>query len=217
MLPSAGLPAPRIVAVPLPITAVAATPPPASSDRPLVLCVGSHEPRKNHGAVLYAAEALWREGHDFELAFVGGNAWGADAVLDRIGRLGRAGRPVSNRSAVSDDELAKLYSRARFTVFPSLNEGFGLPVAESIAAGVPVVTSDVGSMREIAEPGGALLVDPRDDDALVDAMRLLLDDEVELARLAAEAAGRQLGTWEAYADRLWDVLVVGTGAPAARG
>ncbi len=209
MLPSAGLDAPDIMAVPLPITGLPVPPVPAESpaSRPLVLCVGSHEPRKNHGAVVHAAEILWREGLDFELVFVGGNAWAAEAVRERIDRLAAEGRPISARSAVSDDDLARLYGRARFSVFPSLNEGFGLPVAESIAVGVPVVTSDFGSMREIAEPGGAVLVDPRDDHAIAAAMRTLLTDDAEHARVAAEAAARELGSWAGYADRLWDVLV----------
>jgi len=216
MLPSAGLAGPTMVAVPLPVVGFAPSADAAPSARPLVLCVGSHEPRKNHGSVLYAAELLWQEGREFELVFVGGNAWGADAVLRRIAALRRAGRPVSTRSAVSDGELARLYERARFTVFPSLNEGFGLPVAESLASGVPVITSEFGSMREIAEPGGALLIDARDDEALVRAMRLLLDDDDEHARLAAAARGRRLGSWEAYASRLWEVLAT-SGSPAERG
>ncbi|MGJ0223705.1 hypothetical protein ACQUZK_09920, partial [Streptococcus pyogenes] len=61
---------------------------------PLVLVVGSHEPRKNHLAVLHAAELLWRQGVEFSLSFVGGNAWGSDAFTRRLSDLQRIGRPV---------------------------------------------------------------------------------------------------------------------------
>ena len=78
---------------------------------------------------------------------------------------------------------------ARFTVFPSLNEGFGLPLAESLACGTPAVTSDFGSMREIVDGGGgALLVDPRDDHSVADGMRSLLTDD---------------GLLRAFASRRW--------------
>jgi glycosyltransferase involved in cell wall biosynthesis len=96
-------------------------------------------------------------------------------------------------------------------VFPSLNEGFGLPLAESLAAGTPAVTSDFGSMREIAEGGGALMVDPHDDHAIADAMRTLLTDDAVHARLTAEAQARAAHprTWDDYAAEVWDALTKG--------
>lgn len=178
------------------------------ADLPLVLVVGSHEPRKNHLAVLHAAEILWREGHRFSLSFVGGGAWGGDAFDLRIAELQRIGRPVDTESKLSDRLLWAAYRMARFTVFPSLNEGFGLPLAESLAAGVPAVTSNFGSMREIAEDGGALMVDPHDDHALTSAMRTLLTDDAVHARLTAEARARAAHprTWDDYAAEVWNAL-----------
>src|SRR5205085_1195336 len=103
--------------------------------------------------------------------------------------LRAAHRPVEAISAATDALLFGGYRVARFTVFPSINEGFGLPVAESLACGTPVITSNFGSTREIAEGGdaggGALLVDPRDDDSLTGAMRSLLTDDALLHRLRA--------------------------------
>ena len=132
----------------------------------MVLCVGSHEPRKNHLAVLHAAELLWREGFAFSLVFIGGNAWRDDRFLEHVERLQDAGRPMVSVRALPDDLLWAAYDLAHCLVFPSLNEGFGLPIAESLASGTPVVTSEFGSMREIAGHGGGLLVDPRDDHAI---------------------------------------------------
>jgi glycosyltransferase involved in cell wall biosynthesis len=174
---------------------------------PLVLCVGSHEPRKNHGAVLQAAELLWREGLEFSLLFVGGNSWGSDEFVARVERLSAAGRDVRVLHAVDDAVLWGLYRAARFTVFPSLNEGFGLPVVESLSVGTPVVTSSFGSMREIVVAGGGgVLVDPRDDHDVARGMReLLVNDELR-ERLSVEALARPVRTWADYAADTWTTL-----------
>jgi glycosyltransferase involved in cell wall biosynthesis len=92
-------------------------------------------------------------------------------------------------------------------IFPSLNEGFGLPVAESLASGTPVITSDHGSMREIAVAGGALLVDPRDDLDITGALRALLTDDELHARLSAQARALPHRSWDSYAAELWQYLV----------
>ena len=120
----------------------------------MVLVVGSHEPRKNHLAVLHAAELLWREGVAFSLLFVGGNSWKSEEFQAIVRNLQIARRPIQVVEAVDDPTLWAFYELAYCTVFPSLNEGFGLPVAESLAAGTPVVTSDYGSMAEIGALGG---------------------------------------------------------------
>jgi glycosyltransferase involved in cell wall biosynthesis len=121
--------------------------------------------------------------------------------------LSRVGRPVESISAASDDLLWGGYRAARFTVFPSLNEGFGLPLAESLACGTPAVTSNYGSMREIVElGGGALLVDPRDDHSVAEGMRALLTDHNLLRRLREEALSRPRRTWDMYARETWQLL-----------
>lgn len=212
-----GLSGPRVAAVTLPAEVPASAPTQggfgedASPDGrlPLVLVVGSHEPRKNHLAVLHAAELLWREGLGFRLTFVGGRGWGSEPFVAALDRLRSQGRPVSMATSFDDPTLFAAYRQARFTVFPSLNEGFGLPLAESLACGTPAVTSDFGSMREIAGDGGALLVDPRDDHSIADAMRRLLLDDGLLARLRDEAARRPVRTWDNYAQDAWTYLVGG--------
>ncbi|MEF2977769.1 glycosyltransferase [Subtercola sp. YIM 133946] len=178
-----------------------------TGDDPLVVCVGSHEPRKNHLAVLYAAERLWREGVRFQLVFIGGNGWNGDAFRRQLERLQGEGRPVKAISAVSDSLLWSAYRLSYVTVFPSLNEGFGLPVGESLSAGTPVVTSDFGSMKEIASGGGAIFVDPRDDDDVYRGMRAGLTDPELHARLSAEAAALPARGWSEYADALWQYFV----------
>ncbi|WBU37784.1 glycosyltransferase [Homoserinibacter sp. YIM 151385] len=219
MLPAAGIPGPEVVEVPIAEELGELDPSarfPAElrfvvhdeeGALPLVLCVGSHEPRKNHQAVLHAAELLWREGRRFSLAFVGGNAWRSEAFRARLLELREAGRPVAAHRGVPDAELRWAYRLARLTVFPSLDEGFGLPVAESLAAGTPVVTTRYGSTAEIAAEGGCVLVDPRDDRDLAAGIRGLLADDALLARLRTEAAARPPRTWDDYALRLWSTLM----------
>jgi glycosyltransferase involved in cell wall biosynthesis len=174
--------------------------------RPLVLSVGSLEPRKNHLALLHAAETLWREGLDFELQLIGGSVWG-DELQDRIAELKDVGRPLTVSLRVSEAELAACYGRARFSVFASLHEGYGLPVAESLAAGVPAITSGFGSMAEIASAGGALTVNPRDDRDLTAALRRMISDDALIAQLKDEITRRPQRSWNDYAAELWDAMV----------
>lgn len=182
--------------------------PVADSSRPMVLCVGSHEPRKNHAAVLWAAESLWRDGLDFELVFIGGGSAESLAAFDRrVRQLARAGRSVAAGRGVDDAGLLAAYRRARFSIFPSIQEGYGLPVAESLAAGTPVITTDYGSTAEIGADGGCVLVNPRSDVAIEGAMRALLQDDGELERLREEIRRRPQRSWEDYAGELWQRLV----------
>jgi glycosyltransferase involved in cell wall biosynthesis len=215
MLSGAGLSGPEITPIALPVEAQRPSDAALAEARdllvagqlPMVLCVGSHEPRKNHLAVLHAAELLWREGVAFSLVFVGGNAWRSERFVQRLNEMQGAGRPVESVHALSDELLWAAYRLARCVIFPSLNEGFGLPVAESLASGTPVITSEFGSMKEIAAAGGALLVDPRDDRAITAALRRLLTDDALHARLSAEARAHPTRTWETYAADTWAYLV----------
>jgi glycosyltransferase involved in cell wall biosynthesis len=217
MLRGAGLSGPEIMTVSLPVERPSIDPASVIIAReqlavvgmPMVLVVGSHEPRKNHRAVLHAAELLWRQGLEFSLLFVGGNAWNSERFTSALHELQASGRPVHAVRALSDDLLWAAYAIARCTLFPSLNEGFGLPVAESIASGTPVITSNFGSMAEIAEPGGALLVDPRNDHDIADALARLLTDDALHTMLSRQARARPQRSWDRYADETWSYLADG--------
>jgi glycosyltransferase involved in cell wall biosynthesis len=212
-LPPQGLSGPAVVECALPAEHIQSEESPADTRRngtferpPLVLSVGSLEPRKNHLAILYAAERLWREGLQFELLFIGGSGWGADTPR-QIEQLGKRGRPLSVRKGVSDGDVAAAYRWARFTVFVSVHEGYGLPVAESLSFGTPVITGNYGATREIGVEGGTVLIDPRDDEALVGAMRGLLIDDAQVESLRKAIEVRPARTWAQYAADLWDCLV----------
>ncbi len=121
-----------------------------AEDGDYVLAVGTVEPRKNLARL---SEATRRLG--VELRVVGAKGWGHVELGAGVRRLGR----------VSDDELARLYRGARCLAYPSLYEGFGIPILEAMASGTPVVTSRGGATEEVAG-AAAILVDPRDTAAI---------------------------------------------------
>jgi glycosyltransferase involved in cell wall biosynthesis len=181
-----------------------------ATDIPLAISVGSHEPRKNQDAILDAAETLWREGLIFQLVFIGRGDLSFTGPFDRkLEKLRKQGHRVESRRTTTDQELAMFYHSATVTLFPSLHEGYGLPVAESLAAGTPVITSNFGSTAEIGADGGCLLVDPRDDADLTNAMRRILTEPDLVAELRAQIALRTHRTWADYSDGLWSGLTAG--------
>jgi len=177
---------------------------------PLVLVVGSHEPRKNHLVILEAAEALWQQDHWFHLVFMGGSGWRSEEFDSEVERLIAAGLPVRVMKRVSEDRLWAGYAAARFTVFTSIVEGFGLPIAESLRCGTPVITSNYGSMAEVAVGGGAVLVDPLDPSAIRAAMSRLLRDDQEVNELRKQATERRWKSWDEYSAEVWTHLVPST-------
>ncbi len=212
MLSGTGISGPAIQTVELPFTSSGESDPVraealreqlALGSDPVVLCVGSHEPRKNHLSVLHAAERVWRSGVEFTLVLVGGNSWETERFDRLISYLRRRERRIVTLSGVSDDVIWDLYDLARFSVFCSLNEGFGLPVVESLSHGTPVVTSDFGSMRALGEGHGALLAAPRDIGAITDAFTRMLTDSREYGRLKKQTASTPSSSWESYSQALW--------------
>lgn len=143
---------------------------------PYVLTVGTLEPRKNLAALERAYRGLPEElRRRFPLVAAGGPGWGGGGGAgdgETARRLGYVGR----------DELVALYNGAAVFAYPSLAEGFGLPVAEAMACGAPVLTSDLSSLPEVAG-GAALLVDPADVDAIRSGLLALLESPAERERL----------------------------------
>jgi glycosyltransferase involved in cell wall biosynthesis len=196
--------APRVREVPhgTPGWALAAAEP---CDRPagrgFFLFVGTLEPRKNLPRLLDAYEMLLARtgGEAPDLCLAGPPGWGLGPVKERLARPALAGR-VRLTGWCTPAELRSLYATATALVFPSLDEGFGLPVLEAMGCGLPVLTADRGATAEIAG-GDAVLVDPRDTGALAEAMARLARDPALRERLAR--AGRQRAgawTWARTAD-----------------
>jgi glycosyltransferase involved in cell wall biosynthesis len=116
-------------------------------------------------------------------------------VVDRLRDLQKSGAPVRHLADLDDERISALLRGARFSLLPSLAEGCGLPVLESLWAAVPAVCSEIPALTETAEHGGCRLVAAGHTGALVDAMRELLTDDGAVARLAGEACTRNLPTW----------------------
>ncbi|HEY8965361.1 MAG TPA: glycosyltransferase family 1 protein, partial [Candidatus Methylacidiphilales bacterium] len=185
-----GLPAVRteVLHWPLPRVAIPGVWPHRREEAaPAVLCVSSIEPRKNHLLWLRACERLWREGIAFRALLVGERTTGAGAeVVAEIDRLRGEGRPVEWLARVDDAALRGLYRKAAFTVYPSLKEGFGLPILESLSFGRPCICGNSGAVAEVAEGGGCLTVEVDTADALAETMRTLLTVPAERERLERE-------------------------------
>lgn len=171
------------------------------SPRPYFLFVGALEPRKNLPRVLDAYERLLEErgAEAPDLRLVGPEGWAMGPLRERLARPLLRDR-VRLCGYCDRPRLRQMYEEAVALVFPSLGEGFGLPVLEAMACGLPVLTSDRGALREVAGQD-ALLVDPLDIDAITWAMRRLVDDGAlreRLRRAGPERAARW--SWERTAE-----------------
>ncbi len=177
-------------------------PPPAlerPDDAPF-LFVGTLEPRKNLERLLRAYRRYRQEregggGAVPGLVLVGGKGWKDSGLRVLIEDLRGAGS-LRLHDYCDTDELWRHYGSARALLFPSLHEGFGFPILEAMAAGLPVLTADGGAMAEVAGDA-ALLVDPRDETAIVAALHRLGDDRhlrQDLARRGRERA--RAWTWQ---------------------
>jgi len=170
---------------------------------PGLLCVGILEPRKNQALLLDAAEALWREGLTFDLHLVGRvNPHFGPPLVARIKALRKRFPGLRYHEAASDAVLAGLYATVTATLCPTIAEGCGLPLLESLWHGVPCVCSDLPVLRENADGGGCLAVAVDDRTAWIAALRRVLTEPDLVARFAAEAAARPLPTWAEAARRL---------------
>jgi glycosyltransferase involved in cell wall biosynthesis len=201
--------APKATAIPL-----AASPPPdvdadaavarLGLDRPYVAAVGTLEPRKNLGRLIEAWSRLpadIRASHT--LALVGPKGWEMDEVLAPV----RSARDdVRVLGFVSDDDLAALYMRCELFAYPSLYEGFGLPVLEAMQAGAPVVCSRTSSLPEVGGDAVAY-VDPLDPGDIAAALERLLRDPEERRRLAQAGRRRARGfSWDETARLTFEAL-----------
>jgi glycosyltransferase involved in cell wall biosynthesis len=177
--------------------------PPETGAAPVVLCVGSIEGRKNHLALLGAAEQLWAAGKKFQLRLIGlAHPQTGRAALERIRDMQAAGCPLRYDGPVADPVLEAAYAGCAFTVYPSLIEGFGLPVLESVAHAKPCLCSARGALGESARGGGCVTLDTMDAASLARGIDLLLSSPSEYARRVTEARARTFRTWDDYARDL---------------
>ena len=167
----------------------------------VILNVGVIQKRKNIEHLVEAFESVER---NWRLVLAGSRGYGSEEIMARI-KASPARDRISVLGYVSHEELAGWYARARIFAFPSLDEGFGMPVLEAMAAGTPVVTSNRSALPEVAGDA-AILVDPEDPQALARALRSLSEDEKLWRDMSWRSAARaHLFSWDEAVRKTWQV------------
>lgn len=164
------------------------------------ICVGTLQPRKNIEKAINAYLRLPRAiQEDVGLVVVGRAGWQCDEIVSRLGQ-GAYGAGVRWLKHLPDNELRAVLQDSIALVFPSLHEGFGLPVLEAFASRTPVIASNTTSLPEVAGDA-ALLIDPHDEEAIADAMRRVVEDDDLASWLKARGYERAaLFTWDRTAE-----------------
>jgi glycosyltransferase involved in cell wall biosynthesis len=207
-----GLPASRIRVISLGVKRTLRTPPSLGHDgQPhlgiasgYMLFVGTIEPRKNLAVVIRALARLRAKGSPRRLVIVGRQGWGTQELERLLDDEGVRGLVVLT-GHVKDEQLALFYRHADFLVQPSLHEGFGLPIAEAMSLGCPVIASEIPAHREVLGDAG-IYFSPRDANALEAAMLELFSDDQVRASMARRGLRRaEEFTWEKAAARTLEV------------
>jgi glycosyltransferase involved in cell wall biosynthesis len=154
-----------------------------------LLSVCTLEPRKNLKRLLESYKIFKEQTKsECKLALVGGAGWG-ESIQPIIDGLGQSGKDVIVTGYVSDEMLPLFYRRALAFVYPSLYEGFGLPVLDAMTMGAPVITSNISSIPEIAGDA-ALMLDPTSVEEIANALCRVVEDSELRKRLSADGLSR---------------------------
>lgn len=173
-----------------------------SIERPYLLSVGTLEPKKNYTRLLKAYNAVKT---DLDLIIVGKKGWKADDIFKTIASLGIKER-VKILGYVQNDDLPYLYNGAEVFVFPSLYEGFGLPLLEAMACGTPVICSNTSSLAEISGDA-AIKFNPESVDEIVNQLQRVIDDNDLKRRLTKLGLARAKEfSWDKTAKQTLAIL-----------
>jgi glycosyltransferase involved in cell wall biosynthesis len=168
----------------------------STNREPIVLHVGAIQKRKNIARLIDAFRALpqnWR------LVLAGSAGYGSEEMLSRISER------VQVTGYLTDKQLDELYQQASIFAFPSLDEGFGMPVLEAMAHGVPVIASNTSALPEVCGDA-AILVDPTNTDQIgTELVRLATEPEVRKDFIARGIARASQFSWKAAVERTWQV------------
>ena len=163
-----------------------------------ILCVGTVEPRKNHLTLLEAYTQVARRTSKPVELYITGRSTEPD-LAEKVQNYADRVPLIHWEQDASDARLRELYAACDFTVYPSLEEGFGLPILESLWYGRPCICRNAGAMAEVAEGGGCLAIETADKDALANAMLKMIENDALRLQLAQEAVSRSFKTWHDYA------------------
>jgi len=175
-------------------------------DYPYILYLGTLEPRKNVERLIEAFIQLKKEKQiNVKLVISGIKGWGYQSIFDKVVSLG-VEKEIIFSGFIPNELIPFLYNGASAFVYPSLYEGFGLPVVEAMACGVPVVTSNVSSLPEVAGDA-AILINPYSVDELADGIwRILSDEELRTQCIKKGIERAKLFTWERCAKNTLDAF-----------
>ena len=184
--------------------------------KPYILFVGQIQPRKNIVRLVEAFEKLRAnapsphpnplpvrgEGNEVQLVIAGGHGWNNKEIYERIEKSPERENIIVT-GAVPDELLPTLYANAEVFVLPSLQEGFGIPLIEAAACGVPIVTSNCSSMKEIAEDAG-VLVDPLNSQGIADGIQQALHNKTKYSEKSITMASKF--SWDKTAHETLRIL-----------
>jgi len=172
-----------------------------------ILCVSTLDPRKNHKTLLEAFElACAAISSTAQLHLVGDRYKDAEFIVDLVEGAAARNRSVTWHGKATDGGLKDFYRDCDFTVYPSLVEGFGLPIVESLWNRRPCICANFDAMAEIAEDGGCLTCDVRDPLKLSQAMVALATQPALREKLISEIERREPRTWADYAAEICEKL-----------
>jgi len=177
-------------------------------DPPRVLTLAIVETRKGQDTAIEAAKSLWDDGVRFEYDFVGRTNPYFGKPIERLLKLyAKKGYPVAVHGQLADEELQSLLGQTDLLILPSLAEGCGLPLLESLWKGVPTLSSSLNSIRENARFGGCRLFKKGDSADLARNLRNLIENPSELESLKAGIQSEALPRWNATAADIVDHMV----------
>ncbi|TXN08122.1 glycosyltransferase [Methylobacterium sp. WL103] len=181
---------------------------PEPSETVEILCVSTIEPRKNHRLLIEAFQTLRRRRPDLSvrLNLVGNSYGGAEGLADWVRLAQRADDRLVWHGILTDEAIAALYARASFTVYPSLAEGFGLPIMESLWMGRPCLCHEGGVMAELAETGGCLTVNMASVSEVTAALEQMIVNADLRDVLNRQVLTRAIDTWATYGAAIADRL-----------
>jgi glycosyltransferase involved in cell wall biosynthesis len=173
-----------------------------------ILSVTLGENRKNSDRILDAIINLQSMGIRFNFIFAGHLSRSSCIFREKIEKAISAGVSITIYDEIPDNDLISLYNSSDFTLFPSLEEGFGLPILESLSCGKPCITSNIDPMKEIAETyGGCILVDPYDSKSIEEAIYNLLTKDDLLINLEKSILFGKINTWEIFTTKYLNILM----------
>lgn len=177
-------------------------------DPPRILTLAIVETRKGQDIAIEAAKSLWNDGVRFQYDFVGRtNPYFGKPIEHALKRTAKKGYPVKVHGQLADEALQSLLLQTDLVILPSLAEGCGLPLLESLWRGVPTLSSSLNSIRENARFGGCRLFKRGDGSDLARNLRSLIEDPSELESLKASIQSEVLPRWSGTAADIMDHLV----------